>query len=187
MGILLKSQYTIEQASGDTGLARISTPNIHYIGPYLKTVSGELYVGDSIRTKGEPLVSRSSPQDQKGGPQFLPYDRLRSDISTEADKRSPYPGKTTPTQKQIENGGFTRYFFLDTRTNTFMEVTHNEFKNVKKIDIMTYKPHTIDWFIKYPQFNIKNLDVLKKLGSINISPYEYVKYPKKVPKIRPYK
>ena len=97
MGILLKSQYQIKQATSLDELARLSTPTIPYIGPYISTVFGTNYVGDSIRNKSETLIRLVKPKDQKGGEEFLPYDRMKPQIAESSDLREPINTPNPPT------------------------------------------------------------------------------------------
>lgn len=173
MGVLLKSQYTLKHANNSDKLALNSSPTIPYIGPYIATVFNTNYKGDSIRNKGEALTTLVTPTDQKGGLKFLPYDRMKPEIKKSSDLREPINTLNPPTQSQLEKGSMVRYFFLDQRTKTFIETNKQNF-NSANIDRNIFTPYQFPWLLSNGGFNKKTVTQFKKLGSIKISPYDYI-------------
>jgi len=175
MGILLKSQYTIKNSTSEENLAKTNTPNIPYIGPYIDTIFGKKYVGDSIMNKGVQLVPLSYPKKQKSGEKFFPYDRLKPLLAENADKRDPIVGKNLPQKNDYNKGTFFRYFYIDLRTRIIIEVNNEEYNNDGLIDTMIFQKISIKWNLKsLSNQNNTTVKNLKKLGSIKISPYDYV-------------
>jgi hypothetical protein len=174
MGILLKSQYTIKQANSSDKLAKSSSPDIPYIGPYVLTVFNQRYEGDSIRNKGESLVNLVDYEEQKGGEKFLPYDRIKPKIKASSDLREPVNTLNPPTPSQIKKGSMIRYFFLDQRTKTFIETNKKEYNKRNEIDLNIYTPYIFKWFLSNGGFNRRTVTAIEKLGYTHITPYDYI-------------
>jgi hypothetical protein len=174
MGILLKSQYNIKYAANEDSLAKISDPSVPYIGPYINTIFGKKYVGDSLLNKGEHLVNLVYPEAQKAGEDFFPYDRLKSDIANEANKREPIIGKNLPQTKDYKRGFFFRYFSRDLRTKLIIETTKEEYDSTQ-IDSNIFDKISVEWNLNpLSNLNKKTVNDLQKRGRVNISPYDYV-------------
>ena len=172
MGILLKSQYIIKHATAEDKLALPTLSTTPYIGPYIETVFGQKISGTNI--KNPALIPLEEPKKQKGGIEFLPYDRLKAGIKLEVIKNSPIPSINKPTQSNYTSGAFTRIFFLDNRTKTFIETKPN--LNIA-IDTNIYSLYTTTWSLSPtlgPKINQKTVIRLKKLGSIKINPYDHI-------------
>lgn len=172
MKMLLKSQYVIKHATAEDKLALSVSPTKIYIGPYMETVFGEKISG--IKLGNPELVNLTDPKEQRGGIEFLPYDRLKVGIKEETLKNSPIPSINKPTQSNYTSGAFTRIFFLDNRTKTFIETKLNLSTT---IDTNIYSPYYIAWSLSPtlgPKINQKTITRLKKLGSIKINPYDHI-------------
>lgn len=175
MGVLLKSQYNIKYANASDGLALKSTPFTPYIGSYIETIFGDRIQGNSILNQGENIYRLKVPkQTQKGGEEFYPYDRLKSKIKQESDKREPRASKPQNLNIDPNKKTFQRYFFLDKRINLWIEVDKKEFNKQNVIDTNIFFPYKITWSLLYPQRNQKIVENMQKLGSINLSIYEFV-------------
>ena len=173
MGILLKSQYVIKHATAEDKLALSVSSTKVYIGPYIETVFKKRISGTDLRNP--ELVDLNNPEEQKGGMEFLPYDRLKAGIKLQTLKNSPTPSINKPTPNNYSSGAFTRTFFLDNRTKIFIETTPNL---TPTIDTNIYSLYTITWSLSPtlgPKINKKTVTRLKKLGSIKINPYDHIK------------
>lgn len=175
MGVLTKAQYKLKQANELDRLARSSSPTISYVGPYIATVFGTNFVGDSIRNKGEALVKLVDNSTSKNGssPSKFPYLYLNPQSNEITELRSPvnHPPKFTPSD--IKKGYFYRYFFLDNRTKGFIETNKEEFTKSSQIDTIMFPGYKFRWYFTQPRMNVNTVKFLKKLGSINISAYQY--------------
>lgn len=171
MGILLKSQYTIKNSNGE--LAKSSSPTTPYIGPYLDTVFGTKIEGNSRTNLGENLVELQAEVNQEEQPQLF-YDTLKPEVEQQTNLREPYPGKERPTDKQRENQQFIRYFFLDKRSKNFIETTKAEYDKQGEIDTVLYTPYQVIWSLQDGKINELRIKPLKKLGNLNVDPYDYI-------------
>lgn len=175
MGILLKSQYVVKYANAENKLALVNSPTKLYIGPYLQTSTNGLISGESRSTQGPHLVSLEEPKLQKGGVDFIPYDRLNPTTKKKTTKADPYPERVTPTKSSYINSYFIRYFFLDNRTKIFTEVSKSQ---KPKVDSNIFTLYSVVWILSPtlgPKVNKKIITQLKKLGSLKISPYDHIK------------
>jgi hypothetical protein len=171
MGILLKSQYTIKNSNGE--LAKSSSPTTPYIGPYLDTIFGAKFEGNSRLDQGELLVELQDEINQEEQPQIF-YDTLKPDVEIQANLREPYPGKQIPTDKEREAKQFNRYFFLDKRGKYFIEVKQTEYSKQSEIDTVLYQPFQLIWSLQDHEINELRIKPLKKLGALNVDPYDYI-------------
>jgi hypothetical protein len=175
MGILLKSQYTIKQATAEDRLALANTPTKIYMGKYLDTVFEQKIEGDSIKNQGVHLVPLEEPNEQKGGIEFLPYDKLKPLIKKETTKSDPILERISPTSSDYSKAYFIRYFCLDNRIKVFTEISKNQSSYV---DLHIYSLYPIKWNLSPtlgPKTNKKTVTRLKKLGSLKISSYDHIK------------
>lgn len=174
MGVLLKSQYQLKNANKTDRLARLSSPFVPYIGPYIATVFGANYVGDSIRNQGE-LLTTLKEKNNEGEITDLnsPYKHLNSTTDLLTKLRTPINQKPQFTKSDVKKGYFYRYFFLDNRTQTFIESNKTEFNKISQIDTIIYSGHKFRWYFNQLGINLNTTKFLKKLGSINISAYEF--------------
>lgn len=181
MGILLKSQYVVKHATSESRLALIHSPTVPYIGPYLSTTLGRLISGDSRNNRGPDLTLLIEPSEQKGGIEFLPYDRLKSSIKAKITKPDPYPELNFPTKSDYDKLFFIRHFCLDNRTRIFVEISKSQKRNV---DPNIYTLYSIKWNLSPTlgyKYNKKITSRLKKIGFIKITPYDYIKQQPTVP------
>ena len=174
MGVLLKSQYQLKNANKDDRLARPSTPSTPYIGPYIRTIYGSNYMGDSIKNKGVQLVELKEENFEKESTDDKsPYKYLNPESNKETELRSPVNSQPQFTKSEVKEGNFFRYFFLDNRTKTFIETNKKEYQNSALIDTNIFVPYSFVWYFNRLGMNIKTVKRLKKLGSISINAYEF--------------
>jgi hypothetical protein len=175
MGVLTKSQYKLKHANALDRLAKVSSPTILYVGPYIATVFGVNYVGDSIRNKGEALVKLATNTTSKNGPSpsKAPYQYLNPRSNDITELRSPVNHIPKFTPADVKKGYFYRYFFIDNRIKSFIETNKEEFNKSSQIDTIIFPGYKFRWYFTNPGMNVNTVKYLKKLGSINISAYQY--------------
>ena len=175
MGVLTKSQYKLKQATELDKLAKISSPTILYVGPYISTVFGTNFVGDSIRNKGEALIKIIGRGTSKNGPSTSksPYQYLNPESNEKTELRSPINRIPKFTPADVKKGYFYRYFFLDSRIKSFIETNKEEYNKSSQIDTIIFPGYRFKWHFNKINANIKVVKFMKKRGNINISAYEY--------------
>ena len=152
----------------------MGSPTVLYIGPYLNTTTGLLISGDSRSNMGQDLILLEKPNKQKGGVEFLPYDRLKESIKKTVNKPDPFPERNPPTESDYLKLSFLRHFCLDNRTKIFIEITKSQ-KN--SVDPNIYTLYSVKWSLSPTlgyKINKKTTSRLKKFGSIKITPYDYI-------------
>jgi hypothetical protein len=152
-------------------LVRVSN-NIPYTGPYINTVFGEKYIGDSPRNQGEKLIYPEADE-EVSGPSKEPYESLNPEADQQTELRSPINGNPQPTIAEQKKGYMSRYFFLDIRTKVFIEATKEEYSSKSRIDTVIFAPYSFRWWLSESALNQNTVDYLRKRGSVNIDAADY--------------
>jgi len=103
-----------------------------FLGSFFETYKGELFSGTKPTSDSQPLES---------------LDRLEAEHGD--DKTSIFKVEfVPPTEKQLANGTFKRYFLQDKRTKNIVEITKGKFDNLET-NLYTQKV-SLDWTLTPP-------------------------------------
>ena len=150
-----------------------TTPNSSYVGFYYKLATGGAYTGKFPGDGKNQLLIKS----------------ILSEPTTPPQSQTP---STTlplyPTDKDYENGMFTRYFSKKRNEYLFKELTKSEYDALNKtsnIEFTLYKPFSIKWMLigfqqdilQYNFYSVKSTE--RKEDVLGLSEYlkdDYLKY-----------
>lgn len=133
---LPKNQYRIKYTNGNEFT---NSSNEEFIGSYIETASGISFNGDSLSGRKE-VINSTAKQQVEG------IDR-------------PYNDYFGPTEKDYENGFYTRYF-LRIRNGKFIEVSRSQW--IEKRNRKRVTPGQLRWILNGPV----------KDGSVNGIPFK---------------
>lgn len=110
----------------------IDTSGIPFVGDFFETYKGEYFSGTKPSSNSKPLIYKNS---------------IESNFPTAQD--STFKTEfTPPTEKELANGTFKRYFIQDKRNKNIIEVTKEKFDNSEK-NLFTTKV-SLDWTLTPP-------------------------------------
>ena len=128
---LPKSKYIVKSTKGGEFLRKDGT---YFVGTYIETYKGNFYEGKEFKS-GLPSL--------KDTRNIGEFDNKPVKFSNNLIK---------PTEKDYENGKFTRYFIQDKRNKSIIEVNR---KNFLKFNREVYvKTLSLDWILSSPLENI---------------------------------
>lgn len=150
-----------------------TTSNSSYVGFYYKLATGEAYTGKFPGDGDNQLLIKSTSSE----PTTPPQSQTSSTIPP-----------LYPTNKDYENGMFTRYFSRKRNEYLFKELTKSEYdvlNQTSNIEYTLYKPFSLKWMLvgfqqdilQYNFYSVKSTE--RKEDVLGLSEYlknDYLKY-----------
>lgn len=125
---LPKSKYKVRSTPGNEF---VNSEGKNYRGSVIITYRGEVFAGSTLKDVGERLYTKQS------------YEKVR-----EVDTPPLYNEYPKPTERDYNNGTFTRYFCIDQRDKKIYEVTKDTQAKFKPFKFITRT--SIEWNLTGP-------------------------------------